>query len=268
MKQHDTRRHFLKTSLLAGSAAFLPFSTWAADQTDVGFDLIDYHVHLSPNFSIEDAIALSNKRKVKFGIVEHPGPQYAIKNDDDLKAYINKLKKHPVFVGLQPMKINWTGGFSKKLLDRLDYILMDADTIPLEDGKHLSIWRHNNYIDDLDAFMEMYMEHIVYILKNEPITIFARPTYLPVNFGRYYDQVWTTERMDTIIDLAKQRNIALEISTPMHVPNKKFILRAKDRGVKFTFGTNARNEDAGKFHYGIKMIKECKLTEQDFLQLD
>ena len=163
------------------------------------------------------------------------------------------------------MHRDWTKDFSKKLLDQLDYILMDADTIPLENDKYLSIWRHNNYIEDLDSFMDMYMEHIEYILTNEPITIFARPTYLPVNFARYYDEVWTNDRITKIIELAKKRNIAIEISTPMHVPNKEFILQAKSNGLKFTLGTNARNNDAGKLHYGHQMIKECKLTKDDFL---
>ena len=47
-------------------------------------------------------------------------------------------------------------------------------------------------------------------------------------------------RTSRMIDLAKQRNIAFEISTPMHVPNKAFIQQAKAAGIKFTFGTNAR----------------------------
>ena len=267
MNKTTSRRSFLKKSAAASSFAFFSDSLFALTHDEVGFPLIDYHVHLTFNFTIENAVKLSNKRNVKFGIVEHPGPQYLIKNDTDLKAYIDKLKPHPVYIGLQPMRRNWTKNFSQKLLDKLDYILMDADTIPLGDNEVLSIWRHNNYIDDLDEFMEMYMEHIEYILKNEPINIFARPTYLPVNFGRYYDKVWTDERMDRIIELAKRRNIALEISTPMHVPSKKFILKAKEEGLKFTLGTNARNNDAGKFHYGIKMIKECNLTRDDFLQI-
>jgi histidinol phosphatase-like PHP family hydrolase len=144
---------------------------------------------------------------------------------------------------------------------------MDADTVPLENGDYLAIWRHNNYIEDVDSFMSIYMKHIEGILKNESITIFARPTYLPVNFARYYDKVWTKERMMTIINLAKENNIAIEISTPMHVPDKEFILLAKLNGLKFTLGTNARNNDAGKLHYGLQMIKECNLTKDDFLAL-
>jgi histidinol phosphatase-like PHP family hydrolase len=115
--------------------------------------------------------------------------------------------------------------------------------------------------------MQQYMDHIENILKYEPMTIFARPTYLPVNFGRYYDALWTAERVQTIIQLAKARDIAFEISTPMHVPKKEIIIEAKKAGLKFTFGTNARNFDAGKLHYGLKMAEECGLTREDMLIL-
>lgn len=265
MNSIRTRRDFIKKSALGTSLALFPNISFSKEEKEDEFQLIDYHVHLSGFFTIEKAVELSKSRNVKFGIVEHPGPHFKIKNDDDLQSYIHKLKKHPVFIGLQPMYRNWTKDFSKELLDQLDYILMDADTIPLENDKYLSIWKHNNYIEDLDSFMLMYMEHIEHILTKEPITIFARPTYLPVNFGRYYDKVWTDDRVAKIIELAKQRNIAIEISTPMHVPNKEFILRAKSNGLKFTLGTNARNNDAGKLHYGLQMIKECDLTKDDFL---
>jgi histidinol phosphatase-like PHP family hydrolase len=149
---------------------------------------------------------------------------------------------------------------------------MDADTVPLGDGDYLAIWRHDNYIEDVDGFMGLYMDHIEGILRHEPITIFARPTYLPVNFGRYYDDLWiegrnAADRVTAMIELAKQREIAFEISTPMHVPSKEIILKAKQAGLKFTFGTNARNPDAGKLHYGLQMARECGLSQENMLLL-
>ncbi len=229
--------------------------------------LIDYHVHLTEQFSIEMAVNLSQEINVKFGIVEHPGPQTGIQTDDDLKRYIERLRKYPVYVGLQPVYLNWSRGFSEDALRQLDYVLMDADTVPSGSGTYLEIWRHNNYIADIAAFMDLYMAHIENILKFEPLTIFARPTYLPVNFGRYYDALWTQDRIQKIIELAKKRDIAFEISTPMHVPKKEIILAAKNAGLKFTFGTNARNLDAGKLHYGLKMVEECGLVRDDLLIL-
>jgi histidinol phosphatase-like PHP family hydrolase len=140
---------------------------------------------------------------------------------------------------------------------------MDADTIPLDDGSWLRIWKHDNFIEDMDAFIERYLAHIVNILTAEPIHIFGRPTYLPINFARHYDDIWTEDRMHTIINLAKARDIALEIAENVRVPNLTFIQIAKAAGIKFTFGTNARNQNAGNFHYCIEMAKKAGLTRED-----
>ena len=37
---------------------------------------MDYHVHLSGALTIDKAVALANTRGVKFGIVEHPAPEW------------------------------------------------------------------------------------------------------------------------------------------------------------------------------------------------
>jgi histidinol phosphatase-like PHP family hydrolase len=188
--------------------------------------------------------------------------------NEGLNAYIVKLKQYPVFIGLQPTRLNWAKNFSPDLLRQVDYILMDADTIPTGDGKYVLLYNNHNYFNDPEDFMEMYMEHIENILRYEPIDIFGRPTYLPINFARYYDKLWTKERMMKIITLAGQRNIALEIQTPTHLPDKQFIKMAKAQGLKFTFGTNARNDNAGKLHYGLQMVKECGLTKDDMFVLE
>ncbi|HHW10252.1 MAG TPA: hypothetical protein GXX29_09785 [Firmicutes bacterium] len=232
------------------------------------FPLIDYHVHLGPDLSLEQAVKLSEQKKVKFGIVENVGPQSLVKNDEELLKYINRLRQYPVYVGLQPTVLNWSQHYSKEVLDQLDYVLMDADTVPLPDGSYLRIWQNDLFIDDMDEFMEIYMHHITQILAHEPIDIFGRPTYLPINFAREYDRLWTNERLSVIIDLARERHIALEIQENVRIPSDRFIAMAKKAGVKFTFGTNARNHNAGHFHYCLEMAAKHGLTRDDMFIID
>lgn len=266
-ESESSRREFIKKTSLCASAVLMPGVSLASVQKrEVDFSLVDFHVHLSDDFTIENAAALSKKRNVKFGIVDHPDSE-RIKTNEGLQKYIDKLKPYPVLKGLQPRLLNWSKDFSKDLLRQIDYVLMDADTIPVGGGKYILLYEKNNYFEDVEEFMELYMGHIENILRYEPINIFARPTFLPINFARYYDKLWTKERMMKIITLAKKRNIALEIQTPTHLPDKKFIKMAKAHGLKFTFGTNARNNNAGKMHYGLQMIKECGLTKDDMFFL-
>jgi histidinol phosphatase-like PHP family hydrolase len=229
--------------------------------------LIDYHVHLGEDLKLADAVALAAERHMRFGIVEHPGAAFGIESDDDIGSYAKRLREHGLYVGLQPMHLDWAQAFSDTALRELDYVLMDADTVPLDDGSFLHIWRHDNFIWDVETFVERYRTHIVNILSNEPIDIFARPTYLPVSLARHYDEIWTEARMREIIELAVARDIALEIAEQVRVPSLRFIQMAKEAGAKFTFGTNARDHHAGDFHYCLQMAERAALTQEDLFIL-
>lgn len=100
--------------------------------------------------------------------------------------------------------------------------------------------------------------------KAEPIDIFGWPLFLPVCIARDYYSLWTKDRMEKIINATKAKNIAIEINDMSHTPHKEFIYMAKDAGLKFTFGSDARNHNAGRLTYCKRIAKECKLTEEDF----
>ncbi len=266
-----SRRTFLETSLIAGTAAVAqPHLSQAFDDAKTEsapakpmFPVADYHVHLSKTLTIDQAMQLGKERGVQIGIVEHPGPGFPIGTDADLQRYIDSLRKYPVRIGLQPVYGGWSKAFSKPVLDQLDYILMDALTLPNPDGTWLAIWQIDTMVDNAEAFMQRYMNFIEQILTTEPIDIFGWPTFLPVPIARQYSQLWTQQRVARIIDLARTRKIAIEINEVAHVPDDRFILAAKRAGLKFTFGTDSRNQNAARFYYCYEMAQRCGLTEAD-----
>lgn len=269
MKNREyNRRNFIKTTVVTSAA--LLFSNSALNamlpiQED--FPLVDYHVHLSNELTIEKAIELAQKRNIKLGIVQHPGEYFGMKTDKQLAAYINNLRKYPVYVGLQPIYPGWAKNFSNALIEQLDYVLMDGIIIPSENGGWDYTWQVDYYVENTESFMDRYMKHVTNILRNEPINIFAWPTFLPMAISKDYHKLWTNKRMDTIIQLAKNRNIAIEINEIAHVPDSRFITKAKKEGLKFTFGTDARNDNAGRFNYCLQIVKECGLKSSDMLSL-
>ena len=258
------RRNFIKAAGIAGGMmAMSPLLANIRTSVENDFSLIDLHVHTTDQFTIDMAMEIAEKRKVKFGIVEHPAV-WAIRDDADLKKYIEKLRKYPVFIGLQPMIPNWASGFSPELLKQLDYVLMDPQTIPLGNGEYQRIYLLDTYVEDTEAFMERYMAHCLNILHTEPINIFGWPLFLPVCIARDYYTLWTEKRMVQIISAAKARNIAIEINDMAHTPHEKFILMAKEQGLKFTFGSDSRNSNAGRLEYCKAVAKKCKLKKDDF----
>jgi hypothetical protein len=255
-------------SYVVGSPAATKESA-AAFPPQPAFPVADYHVHLSPTLTIEQALALGKERGVEIGILEHPGPGYPINTDAELSEYINKLRKYPVRIGLQPVYPGWSKAFSKSLLDQLDYILMDAITLPRPGGGSLALWQIDTMVDDEQEFMTRYMDFIEQVLTTEPIDIFGWPTFLPSPIARQYKQLWTRQRVDRIIDCCAnppkgpRRAIAIEINELAHIPDEDFIVRARKARLKFTFGTDSRNQNAAHFYYCYHMAQKCGLTEAD-----
>ena len=287
-----SRRTFLETTLIAGTAltaGLRPASARVLDPSLVysgeggdfdpvntptppappkpPFPVADYHVHLSNTLSIEQAVQLAKDRGVQIGIVEHPGAGFPLNTDADLQAYIDKLRKYPVRVGLQPVYPGWSKAFSKPVLEQLDYVLMDALTLPNPDGTWLAIWQIDTMVDDGEQFMNRYIQFIEQILTTEQVDIFGWPTFLPVPIARQYTQLWTPERVSRIIELAKSRKIAIEINELAHVPDENFVTRAKQAGLKFTFGTDSRNQRAAHLYYCYQTAQKCGLTEGDMFVL-
>jgi len=97
MTNPTSRRTFFKKLLILSSTiATAPNLLFIDSEKHVNIPLIDYHVHLSRNFSIEQAVKLAKDRNIKFGIVEHPGYNYKLRANDQLQQYINHLRQYPV----------------------------------------------------------------------------------------------------------------------------------------------------------------------------
>jgi histidinol phosphatase-like PHP family hydrolase len=257
------RRTFIKNAGIAGGMMLVsPLMTNAKPEV-YDFPLTDLHCHLTQEFTIDNVMEIAKQRGVNFGIVDHP-TVWAIKDNADLEKYITKLRKYPVYIGLQPIEMGWSKKYSPELLAKIDYILMDPQIFRMKNGETLQIWEFDTYVEDTEEFMETYMAHALDVLNNEPINIFGWPLFLPVCIARDYYTLWTEERMQKIISAAKNKNIAIEINDMSHTPHDKFILKAKQAGLKFTFGSDSRNPNAGRLAYCKSVAKKCNLKKEDF----
>jgi histidinol phosphatase-like PHP family hydrolase len=258
------RRTFIKQAGLAGGMMLVsPLLGDANGPEQYDFPLMDLHVHLTNVYTIERMMGIAKARNVRFGILEHPA-DWVIKDDADLRRYIAKLRQYPVYIGLQPIDLGWTKRFSPELLSQLDYVLMDPQRVPMGNGETLSIWQFDTYVEDTEEFMRRYMAYSMEVLNTQPINIFGWPLFLPVCIARDYYSLWTQERMQQILTAAKKRNIAIEINDMAHTPHEAFIHMAKDQGLKFTFGSDSRNQNAGRLAYCKAVAKKCNLTKDDF----
>ena len=78
-----------------------------------------------------------------------------------------------------------------------------------------------------------------------------------------YAKYWTDERVDKVLDVLQKHNIALEISARYKIPSLDIIRKAKERGIKFTFGTNNVDANFGRLEYSLEAVEKCGLTVED-----
>jgi len=158
----------------------------------------------------------------------------------------------------------WVNMFSKQAISLFDYVFTDAMTFIDDKGQRIRLWIPEEvHIDDKQAFMEMYVNRILSLLNNEPIDIYVNATFLPEAIQGEYNELWTKERMQKVIDALVKNKIALEINARYRIPSPEFIKLAKQAGVKFTFGTNNSDINFGRLEYCLQMLTECGLMMQD-----
>jgi hypothetical protein len=240
-----------------------------------GVPRVDYHAHLAEGVpwekGISDALELSRRRGVKFGILERAGVKTnpsseRMATDADLRRWIAALEGKPCFKGLQAEGLDWMKCFSRDAVAQLDYVLSDALTFPEKDGRLVQLWRQGVEIPAAERqdFMERYTDFHVKVIAAEPIDILANPLYLPDPLQPDYDALWTPDRTRRIVDAAIRYGVAIEINSRYRIPRLPFLRMAKKAGVRFSFGSNAHGADAGKIEYCLEMAEAIGLERRHF----
>ena len=233
------------------------------------FPVIDYHVHLKGGLTKEMAHALSMNYGINYGVAPNAGEGGVgrmLADDKEVYEYYEEVKPLPFLCGVQGEGRKWTATFSQEALGIFDYLFTDAMTIMDHKNRNSRIYRAEEVHYDgvtKEQYMEQIVDQTVKILTNEPADIFANPTYIPEDMQADYDKYWTDERIDCVLDVMQEHHIALEINPRYRIPSLKIIQMAKDRGLKFTFGTNNVDANFGKLEYCIEAIEQCGITPDD-----
>ncbi len=233
-----------------------------------GFPLVDFHIHLKGGLTIDQVTANSQKLGINYGLAPNCGLHFPVTNDESLYAYIDEVAASPTFKGMQAEGREWVTLFSPEAVAKFDYVFTDALTFTDYKGRRNRIWIPEEvWVDDKQQFMDQLVGKIEAIFSQEPVDIYVNPTVLPNEIMGEYNQLWTKERMQRVIKVLADNNIALEINARYKVPSAEMIKMAKEAGLKFSFGTNNTGSDLGHLQYCLEMIEECKLTPNDMFEI-
>ena len=228
------------------------------------FPVVDFHVHLKGGLTIEQATENSMKLGINYGIAPNCGLKFPVTDDESLYAYMDTVKGKSIFRGMQAEGREWVTLFSPEAIAKFDYVFTDAMTWTDKKGRRMRLWIPEEvYVDDEQDFMEQLVSKIEAIVSQEPIDIHVNPTYLPAVIADKYDELWTDERIDRFVKVLADNGVALEINSRLRLPSEKILRRAKEAGVKFSFGTNNVTPDFGRLEYSLEMVDKLGLTYKD-----
>lgn len=259
-------------AFFVGCALVMPL--FAQGQT-FPLPITDYHYHVVKDGpSAETALAFQRKSGVRCGVLENVGRNkgWVIHSNEDLRTFIETVEKtvraqkkdEPrLLIGLQVNDRDWYQKIDLKLYRRIDYVLADTMYYTDKSGKQYGLWSFGkDYKTDLQLWMEEYFAYTMAML-DEPIDIFANPTYLPAFAADRYDALWTEERMKAVIRKAVANNIAFEIQAGSVFPKESFIALALKMGAKFTFGSNSWNGAPVDYSRWSDVIARFNLKEEN-----
>jgi hypothetical protein len=205
---------------------------------------------------------------INYGVAPNCGLHFPVTNDSTLFEYIKEVAGSPTFKGMQAEGREWITLFSPEAIAKFDYVFTDAMTFTDRKGRRNRIWMPDEvWVDDKQQFMDDLVAKIEAIFSQEPVDIYVNPTVLPAVLMDEYDQLWTKERMQRVVDVLAKNNIALEINARYKLPKAEMIKMAKKAGVKFSFGTNNTGRELGNLQYCLEMIEECRLTPNDMFEI-
>jgi hypothetical protein len=243
-----------------------------ADETDFrlarlreqGFLPVDFHARLMSELTPEDVLAHSWRTGIGAAVVVPCGKGFRLADDKAAEKFLTSVEGRPVFVGMQAEGRDWVRQFSPTTVARFDYVFTDAMTLTDERGRRMRLRVKDEVnVPDPQAFMERLVKTIETILDREPIDFYANPTYLPEVLAKDYDRLWTAERQKRVVGALARNGVALEINDALRLPRPALIKKAKEAGVKFTFGGANADRRLGRLEYCLRMIEECALTPDD-----
>ena len=227
------------------------------------FPVLDYHVHLKGGLTKEEAARQSRRLGINYVLAPNCGIGFSLTNDNQVYDYLSTMRSEPFILAMQAEGREWITTFSQKARDEFDFVFTDALTFTDKKGRRTRLWiPRETWIENEQEYMDLIVDKICDVLK-EPVDIYVNPCFLPEPMDQRYDEFWTEERMNKFVAALAESGKALEINELYQIPNKAIIMKAKEAGVKFTFGSNNVTPDVSRLEYSLRMKKECGLTQMD-----
>ena len=222
------------------------------------YDLHTHTIFSDGRNSIEEMLQHAQLLNLTIGISDHVDTTYYMKSDHEIELYYSKLSGMQVLKSIE-MSTEPTLQISRELLQKFDYLIASAHSI---EGQW--IFESNFLYSSIDRLINSLLQEIEAYLKLYPFDILGHPTLLPFCLRDQAATIWKDEYMETLIDIALEYNVALEINTRNMVPHEQFVALAYEKGARFSIGSDAhRSQGVGKLSYAHDLIRTLNIPESN-----
>ncbi|MEO7597760.1 MAG: family 16 glycoside hydrolase [Opitutus sp.] len=228
------------------------------------FPLLDAHTRLVGGLNLDEALAASRERGTGVGILID-GSAGPIHDDASALPLIESMRQQPVFLGLYESTAS-PSKLSEETQSRFDYLV--ADTLRFIDatGREIDLTKATaaELGTDEQAFMDQLVAQAVETISARPIDVYSNATYLPAALASKAAELWTTGRMQKVIDAAVKEGVAFELNARTKQPSEAFVRLARQAGAKFAIGSdNTSAADFSDWAYPLEVQRKVGITWKD-----
>ena len=240
--------------------------------------MLDLHTHTQATdgeLTAEELWLRYSAKKIKLGITDHLF-RGCLSTERGISTYLAQLESLPVYRGYE-VDLGCTQMISDNLEDRFQYRILSAHSVKLPGKEVYSLepyfaYRANSVGMYQDAFqvdtakyvLEQLLTDYEMDLCRRPVEILGHCTATPFHDILSRDP-FLDEWEDTLLALCKKHQVALEISELWQGPGLRMVLKAINRHIKISCGSDChRAEAATRFHYITEIIQQAELNRSEY----
>jgi len=219
--------------------------------------LFDHHVHSDRS---DGTVSLADRAKSvalrPHGVSDHYPWKEKLRNEDDLKRYIEDASRLGLRVGLEydlgvaPPLSAGTRESLHYLIGAIHQITIDGTKIAYDDAGafikgRIKTFKERERFSDPELrkrLLERTLEVVAEGIERDRIDILGHPTFSALQALGDPERVYPEEWQERLIDLCVKGGIAIEVNESYGVPHREFLIRAARAGARFSVGTDTHFE--------------------------
>lgn len=258
---------------------------------------VDWHCHSTwsdGRATVAEAVRRAAARGVTLGIADHGlRDNRRLGTPSQLASYVDDLRRYPVLRGMEisvgDVPGDVAGAETDVRLAELDYLIASLHIIQVPEGP-VHATRYLNYRAGLypryrptlarynrRGYFDSWLRAFEATVRHRPVKILGHFCLLPelandegiVDLSRDPEpDAVAAEWLDATIELCCRYDVAIELNSKSRVPHESFVVRALEKGARFSLGSDAHQlHRVADLSYGRYLVSRLNIPRHRLLSV-